>query len=73
VLGFYLFLDNLTFFFWDNLLNFLTLRYYYYVYPCPVETFRESNCFVVFLLTLFLDRDCIFKPVKYFCPRMAKG
>jgi hypothetical protein len=20
-----------------------------------------------------LDRDCISKPVKYFCPRMAKG
>jgi hypothetical protein len=32
----------------------------------PFVTKMWSNFF-------FLDRKCIFKPVKYFCPRMAKG
>jgi hypothetical protein len=37
----------------DNLLNFITSGYYYSIYTCPAETFRESNCCVVFLITLF--------------------
>jgi hypothetical protein len=57
---------------------FLKLWILYSVYPCPAETLRGSNFIVVFLILYFtlcpfetkkgsifyLDRDCIFKPVK---------
>jgi len=60
----------------------------YSVYPCPVETSRRSILELWFFYILYLpfvllrqkggvfvffDPKCIFRLVKYFCPRMAKG
>jgi hypothetical protein len=68
--------------------TFLSVDIYYSVYPCPAETFRGSNCFVVFLVTLFyhlsfcdkmggvifyLEQDCIFNRSSVFVPEWPKG
>jgi hypothetical protein len=45
---------------------FMTVSFYYSI--LPFVPLRQKGG-VIFIL----DRECISKPVKYFCPRMAKG